>query len=573
MGRRQRIEQHAEALWSERAGGYDAHWRELADYLMPRRVRWFTSDRNRGDKRSQNIIDSTARFALRTLQSGLHAGLTSPARPWFSLSTFDPDLAERQNVKEWLHEVTTRMQAVFEKTNLYNVLPVIYGDMAGFGTAAMSVQDDEKDLFRCYPYPIGSYALGLDARGMVTTFYRKYELTVRQIVEMFGVQSGYRDIDWTNISQAVKAQWDQGNYQSGVEVGWVVMPNEEYSPNRLQARFKRWVSLHYETGASGDTFLRESGYDTFPVMAPRWDTTGEDSYGTSCPGMDALGDIKQLQLMQKEKAKAIQKSVNPPLVGPPELRTQKTSLLPGDITYAADRKDGGLRPIHEVGLNIDHLVRDIAETQYRIQRAFFEDLFLMLARSDSFRGSTQVTAREIEERHEEKLLALGPVLERTEDELLEPVIDRVFALMNERGMLPPWPSELDGVQLRVQYTSIMADAQRLVAVVGLDRFSGSIAPWAQAVPEVLDKINFDEMVDDYGRSLGLNPKIIRASEAAAARRAQRAQQQQAMIDAQQAQTIAKAAKDASGAQLNNDSMLDQIVRGAASPQGPYPSAA
>lgn len=538
---------------------FDSHWRELGEWMLPRRTRFTASDRNKGDKRNQNIIDSTGRFALRTLQSGLHAGLTSPARPWFNLSTPDPDLAASQPVKEWLHVVTQRMQVVFADTNLYNVLPILYGDLGLFGTAAMGVLPDGPDLFRCYAYPIGSYALGLDARGIASSFVRDYELSVRQVVEQFGVVPGTTEIDWNRISTTVKSQWDKSNYEEAVELTWIVTPNEEANAARLEAQYLPWASCHFERGnsASGG-FLKESGFQTFPILAPRWDITGEDTYGTDCPGMTALGDVKQLQMMQRDKAKAIKKQIDPPLVGAPELRTQKTSLIAGDITYVREPATA-LRAIHEITLNLEHLRLDIGDVQYRIQRAFYEDLFLMLARSDENRGAQPVTAREVEERHEEKLLALGPVLDRTNDELLDPLIDRVYHLMDAAGLLPPPPEAVQGVKLKVEYISIMAQAQKLVGVVGQDRFMASMIPLLEAFPAVADKIKIHQVIDNYADMLGVDPRILRTTEEAEQIAAARAQQQAAMAEAEQAQMMARAVKDAAAAPMGTDSALDRLV--------------
>ena len=561
--RRSRYGRIKEALWMERSS-FDAHWRELGDWMLPRRIRFTTSDRNKGDKRNQNIIDSTARFAARTLQSGLHAGLTSPARPWMKLTTPDPDLAQFQPVKEWLHVVTQRMLTVFQQTNLYNMLPIVYGDMGVFGTACMSLLEDTKDLFRCYTYPIGTYALGLNKRGLATTFVREYELSVRQVVEEFGVERGGRDIDWSNISAAVKRLWDSGDYEAAVQICWIVLPNEDARPTRLEAKYLPWSSCHFELGADENKFLRESGFRSFPILAPRWDVTGEDSYGTDCPGMTALGDVKQLQLMQRDKARAIKKMIDPPLVGPTALKTQKTSLLPGDITYV-DTREGmqGLRSIHEIPINIEHLTRDIGETQYRIQRAFYEDLFLMLAQSDRIRGSQPVTAREVDERHEEKLLALGPVLERTNDELLDPLVDRAYMLMDAAGLIPDPPAQLEGVDLKVEYISIMAQAQKLVGVVGQDRFVMSASPMIEVFPEVRHKINVFQIVDNYGEMLGVDPRIIVPTDQAQQALDQERQAAQSQADAAQAVAYAKAAKDASQTPMTGDTALNQLVSGAA----------
>ena len=132
-------------LWNERTTN-EPHWRDLNDHISPRKARWFTSDRNKGDRRNQKIIDSTATFSLRTLQSGMHAGMTSPARPWMRLGVPDPDLNEYGPVREWLHTVTQRMLTIFQQTNVYNALPVHYGCMGLFGIAATALMDDDDEL-------------------------------------------------------------------------------------------------------------------------------------------------------------------------------------------------------------------------------------------------------------------------------------------------------------------------------------------------------------------------------------------------------------------------------------------
>ncbi len=563
---REQYEKLRRALLTERAS-FDEHWRELGNYLAPRRTRFWVTDKNRGDRRSQHIIDSTAVFSARTLASGMHSGLTSPARPWFRLTTPDPDLATLGPVKQWLHIVTQRMNAVFLQTNLYNALPIVYGDMGVFGTAAMGVLEDDRDLFRCYVYPIGSYALGLDRRGLVSTFVRDYRLTVQQLVDEFGHVDGAnaKDIDWTKFSRAVKDQYDRGNYQAPVDVTWIVQPNPDPDPDRLDATGLPYTSCHFERGANDATFLRESGFRQFPIMAPRWDVTGEDTYGTNCPGMTALGDVKALQVMQKRKAQAIEKQINPPVTGPTSLKTQQVSLLPGGITYS-DVREGvaGLRPVHEVAPDLRGILQSEGQTQYRIQRAFFEDLFLMLAQSDGARGAQPITAREVDERHEEKFLALGPVVERTSDELLGPLIDRAYALMVRGHLLPPPPPELHGVDLRVEYTSIMAQAQKLVNAAGIDRFLQSALSIAQAAPEVRFKINTFAVVDEYADVTGVNPKLVHSDEDASAAMASAQQQAQQAQAAAQIHQFGVGAKALGDTNLEGDSALKRMIEGASS---------
>jgi len=572
VDRRRRYESLRGALGTGRSS-FDAHWRELGDFLMPRRTRWWAGDRNKGDKRNQQIIDSDPRYAARTLASGLHAGLTSPARPWMKLSTPDPGLAEFGPVKEWLHDVTGKMLTVFATSNLYNVLPLVYLDLGVFGTASMAIVEDTKDLFRCYSYPTGSFSLGQDARGLATTFVRDYQQSVRQVVEAYGVQEDGRTIDWSHISQRIHDLWEDGEYEAAVNITWMVKPNELRDGERKTAKYKPWASCHFETdhtdGGIAKVFLRESGFDTFPVMAPRWDITGEDTYGTDCPGMMALGDIKQLQMQQREKAKLIKTVVAPPMTGPSSLRSQKVSVLPGDMTYV-DVREGmqSLRPVYEPRLDgLQFLLEDMREVRYRVQRAFYEDLFLMLARSDDRLGADRPTAREIDERHEEKLIALGPVLERTNDELLGPLVDRVYAVMDAAGLIPEPPSEIVGVKLKVEYISILSQAQKLIGVAGQERLLQTVAGISQYQPEALDKLDTDQVIDNLADMLGTDPRLIRTTEAAEAIRADRRQAQAAQMQAEQAKLLAGAAKDASQAPLTGDSALARIVAGAGQAPG------
>jgi hypothetical protein len=506
---------------------FDAHYRELADHFLPIRTRFTTSRRNQGARRSTVLVDSTPRYAVRTLGSGMHAGLTSPARPWMKLTTPDPTLSESPAVKSWLHLVTLRMLTVFLRTNLYTALPTLYADVGVFGTGAMAMLEDQQDLFRCYNYPIGSYAMGINERGLVDTFTREWVMTVGNLVDTFDPthRAEKRSPNWAKFSTTVKQLYDRKAYDQPIDVCWFVGPNRDHEQQSLDYRRFPIVSVHYERGGTAygsdsalsdrNRVLRESGFNEFPVLCPRWDVTGEDTYGTDCPGMTALGDVKALQIMDKRMNQAVEKGITPPLTAPTSLRTQKTSLLPGDITYI-DVREGqqGVRAIHEIATNLEHMSVLIDKRQYRISKAFYEDLFLMLQTIDARRGLQPATAREIEERHEEKLLALGPVLERMADELHDPMVDRSYAIMERAGLIPPPPPELEGVELKVEYISIMAQAQKSISLMGLDRFMQTAAAMKEVWPEIGYKVNARQSIDDYGDMTGINPNIIRSDEEA-----------------------------------------------------------
>jgi hypothetical protein len=543
------------SLETERSS-WTSHWKDLADYILPRRVRFNTTERNKGDKRNQKIINNTATLAARTLRSGMMAGVTSPARPWFRLTVYNPAMAEIESVKWWLHDVTRLMNTVMLRSNLYNSLPIMYGDLGVFGTSALSILEDSDKVMRTYVPPLGSYVISNNERGLVDCFAREFEMTVRQVVNKFGrtnKKSG--TIIWDNISPNVRNLYMNDTFEAPINVKHFILPNDDYDPGALESRYKKFKACYFEAGQSPDKFLEETGFDEFPMLCPRWDVLGEDAYGTS-PGMDALGDVKSLQVLERRKAQAVEKTVNPPMTGPSSLKNQKASLIAGDITYI-DVREGqqGFKPAHDMNFPVKDVMLDIQEHQNRIQRAFYEDLFLMLTLTDR----REITAREIEERHQEKLLMLGPVLERLNDECLDPMIDRIFSIMLRSGLIPPAPPQLSGENLKVEYLSIMAQAQKLVSSGSIERFATFVRTAGEIYPPIFDKVDMDQTVDEYGDMMGVPPRMIRSDDAVAAIRDERKKMQRAEAQAQNAERLAKAGKALGTTPAGGDTLLQRMA--------------
>ncbi|MDB4871963.1 MAG: tail protein [Gemmatimonadales bacterium] len=546
------------AIWSD--------WRDLNDWLLPTRGRFFlgSTERNRArSRRSKQIIDSTGSLAARTLSSGMMSGITSPARPWFRLTTPDPDLAEFASVKQWLHVVTERMSTVFIRSNVYNKLPLIYQDLGVFGTAAMFVEESDRTVIRCSDFPIGSYYLSNDYEGRIGVFAREFQMTVRQLVKRFGLIEGTKNIEWSRFSSRVKNAWDLGQGETYIDVAHVIEPNDEYDGERFGAQFKKFRACYFERGSPElNMLLEESGFDEFPVLAPRWEVTGEDAYGTSCPGMIALGDVKALQTMKKRGLQAVDKKVSPPMVAGTSMKNSPLSILPGGVSYVDESQHQKFRAAFEVNLDLSDLHQEQAEVRRLISRSFYEDLFLMLSYGDDQRGSQPPTAREIDERHEEKLLALGPVLEQLNQDLLDPLIERAFEIMYRRGMIPPAPPELEGVELKVEYISIMAQAQKAVGRAAIQDFSAFLIAQVEATPNdpsILDVVDRDQMVQEYGDRTGIPPRIVRSDEQVQAIRDKRAQQQEAQRQAEVIAQNAKSAKDLASADTSGKNALTDIM--------------
>lgn len=504
-------------------------WRGVADFIEPTRLR--LDGQSEGAASRKMIVDSRATFAHQTLASGMHSGITSPARPWFRLTTTDPELKDYAPVKEYLASVETRMREVFQGSNVYNTFHMGYGDLGQFGQSASLLVEDEKSTIRMISLLHGTFWIARDETGRATTLYRKFRWSVQRIVSRFG---------YDKCSNVIKNAWDRAKYDDVFTICHAVEPRLNRDKNRIDKRNKPFLSNYWEDGQGkgNDKLLEESGFDANPIIAPGWQISGDDNYALS-PGQVILNDIKRLQKEQTLKLEAIDKMVRPPMTGPTSMKNNPASLLPGSLTYVDDPTGKGYRPAMEVNLRIGDLQQDIRELKDDINTAFYADLFLMLSNME---GIQPRNVMEIAERKEEKLLALGPVLENIYNGQLAPTIDRGFEIMDRRGMLPPPPPEIEGQELKIEYISMLAQAQKAVSTGSIERAASFIGNLAAVKPEVLDKFDADEAVDQYADMVGAPPSIIVSDDEVAKIREERAKQQQAAQNAEMAATMAPAAK-------------------------------
>lgn len=536
---RQQVMRRRSALESDRTS-WEAHWRDLSDFILPRKGRFLPGTANRGGAVNSRILNNTGTMALRTLASGLMSGLTSPARPWFKLVTRRPQMMEADGVKVWLEEVEELIREVFNRSNLYQCLHSTYEELGCFGTGALLVFEDFHTVVTGEALTAGQYWLATNARGSVDTLYRRYALTVGQIVDEFA--PGHGDgRDWSKVSPQVRSLWDLQDRDTKLAVLQAIEPNPDYRPGPGPSWRKKVRSVWVEEGGPADRLLRVSGFDSFPAMCPRWHPTPGDTYGRSC-GMDALEDIRQLQAMEREKARAIEKMVNPPLLAP---AGSLVNDLPGGVNFydsSALASPPVYAPLYQVNPRVGEMVQDQEFVRGRIRDAFYADLWLMIADIDR----SGVTATEIDARREEKMLMLGPVLEQLHHELLDPLIDRVFDICDRAGLLPEVPEALAGQRVQVQYSSMLAQAQRAIATGSIERMVSFVGNLSAVMPTALDTVDLDEAARDYGAAIGAPARMLRSTDQIQALRDDRAKREaesQAMqvgsLAAQNAEVLSK----------------------------------
>lgn len=520
---------------------FDPIWNDLRQYILPwhgRSLQGCEQDEDKqGRLKKHKILDGTATRALGVTAAGMQAGINSPSRPWFKLGYSDKELSEWKPVRMWLDAVEKTVREIYARSNVYNMLHHTYLELGAFGTASAAIRPSFGTIIRARPMTIGEYWLGLDNEGKVNTFLRKFRLTAMQMISEFGE---------ANVSEAVKSAYNNKRTEETFTVYMFVEPND----GRITFPFaegKTYRVVYHEKSFEGNNALRVTGSERFNILAPRWHTVGMMPYGFG-PGVATLTDIKGLQKEYEKKLVAQDKMVDPPLRGPSKLEGQIVNTMPGGITYDDSlQASNGLQPLYQVNFDMQASIMGIQDTRMAIRQGLFTDLFTMIANTvDVAKTATEVAALK-----EEKMMVLGPVLDSVHNEVHRPLIDSAYHYALEADLLPEPPEEIEGLEIEVEYISILAQAQKMVATSGIEQLAGFVGNLSAVFPEARHKFNATEAIDEYANAIGTSAKIINSDEEV--QEMQQAEQQQMQM--QQAMAAGAAAAD-SARVLSDTDMSD-----------------
>jgi hypothetical protein len=528
------------------------HWRELAEYFLPRRYKWVITpnQQGRGSPINQHILDSSGVFAARNLAAGLMSGKSSPTQPWFKFKIGRLDSTLTTPVSLWLAECERLFRLVLQESNFYNSIAQFYYDLVIFGTAVMIIYEDFENVINCYNPCAGEYYVDIDGKYRPCVLYREFTMTVAAVVDEFGIE---------NCSAVVKQLFNNPNSTNSsgsnltreIIVAHAIEPNNDGRDFGIDASFA-FRECFWEWGGStgpqagaplAPALLRKRGFHEQPHMTVRWDIVSNDPYGRS-PAMDGLPDQKQLQLETRRKAQAIDKMVNPPLVADVQLKNQPVSLLPGGMSFVTGYTSSGkpgISSIYDTKFPINEITADLEEVRGRLRKVFFNDLFQT---ASQFETRSNITAVEWSMRKAESMVMLGPVLERIDNEGLKVAVERIFNIMSRAGIFPDPPEEIAGKNMEIEFVSMLAQAQDAAQAASIERVLGLAGNLVGVKPEVMDNIDTDFALDKYSSLLSNDPRMIRSLEAVAAIREERAQAEQQAQQAQQADAVQKYAASA-----------------------------
>lgn len=513
------------------------YWQHLGDILLPSQAD-FTRATREARPRTDIIYDGTPRLAARGLATTIDGLLKPKTSRWFNVTVTDRDVAEIDEVKLWLEQVSDRMwQAIYRSQARFTQRSAEVDEhLAVFGTGSLFIGENARKtglLFRSFH--LNSIGLEENADGQVDRWKVDEKLNARQAIGRWGEEKLHADV--------VKAASDPKKANEEFCFTQVILPRDDYEAGRIDQRGLAYRSCVIDV--KHEHKVEEGGFHEFPVAVPRWETAPGEVFGRS-PGMMALPDAKTLQAMGKTLLIAGQKAVDPPVWAYNDAVISPIRTFPGgtitlDATAAAGINGSPIGTL-DMGKNMPLGLDMQAAVRQQVEAAFFKNVFALPIEG------RQMTATEILERKEEFLRTIGPVFGRLESDYLGKIVERVFSIMHRAGQFPPFP-EIGDVEVRIEfeYMSPIQKARKETELASLGRAFEILAPLMEVDPSVADNIDADQIVRDLPEAGGIPQRWLRPQAEVEAIREQRAQQQEAALAVEAAKPVAGALKDLTAA--------------------------
>lgn len=559
---REHCEDRAKSLMATRKG-IDPIVSEISSLAQPARSRFMPVQgrRNPAKTRAHRLYDGHGIRAARVLTSGSMSGMSSPSRPWFKTKVADDALMKFFAVKQWFSAVDRIMMSFIASTNLYRAFKAGYGELGLFATEAAILDEHWQKGLVAHSLIFGEYWIDQSDTLEPDTLLRYAPMSVRTVVARFVADRfDSQVLHWDRVSPSIKTSWDNSRYDEAIDILHLIEPNPAYDPQRFDAAGKPWRSVYWEPGRdSSKSVLQANGREEQPFWSARWDAQSGDAWGIDSPGWVALPDLRALQAQAKRKGDATDMTVFPPMMGP---GTVKLKMAPKAFTAVPAADQVTVKPVYQPDYrSIEVIGRDVIDAREAIDDAFFVDLFMAITEMD---GVQPRNNEEIFSRNEEKLAQLGPVVENVNTEKLGVTIDRVFGICMRRGMFPPAPEELQGMEIVVEYVSILAQAQRAIGLTIMERSLGFVGNLSATFTDIADNIDGDAVFMDYWERSGAPMEAVRDPQERDRIRAGRAQQlaaKQAQETMPAVESGAKAAELLSQTDVRGRPVLDTLFGG------------
>lgn len=515
-------------------GDFDTMYQELHN-------RFYVESSNIIEERSKGsrlhaLLDSTALDCADVAASGLANYLTPNTAKWLYLEHQDRNLRDDKEIKQWMQDASDEVLSVLAGSNFYDQMPLFYKASVVYGTAVMFCEQDEEDGVRFYTIPIKNTYIVEDARERPCEFYLIFEYTAEE------AWSRFKEAVSDEIKEALKSGKNEDKkYKFICYIGKrLERDDKKMDKNNMPIRMA-WVDEKTKA------IVKEDGFHSMPCVAHRFYKRPQIVYGYS-PAMKAMPYTRMMNAMSDTMLRSAMKQTDPAIMLPHDAFLGTPNFNPRAINYYQRGKLNPKDEILPVG-NFGHPNIGVETLEYykkQIRDIMFYTTFQAFSEL-----TKQMTVPEVMERISEKMTVLGPAVGRFMNDVLQPLIEKVVMILYNAGKLPPMPEGLmQNPSFEVKFVGRLVQSQRQSEINNIVNAIGIIGQVAQVKPEVLDKINADEVVTTIANITGLPASMIYSDDEVRKLREQRAEAQAQEAQLMQAQALAQTYKTASEGDRN-----------------------
>lgn len=496
-------------------------WQELAILADPRNA-YFRTVRPNGDM-SMLIpkTDDTFQLLLPTHAAIMHSLLTPMAYRWHSFTFFDPGLQQQygyilSQTSEFLH--AKRYSA---RSGFVGAMSEAYISMAVYGHCILEVTKDVKTRSVIYKaLPIKEFCIDKDANGFVNTFYRKVEMTYRNLRTLFPnyVPEKYANAD--------NLRW----LDTYMELMCVVEPSLDNPGKYDNVWIDKTNSVILEKTVTKKSRFICSRSNVYP--------TSDDPYGFSpameiMPSMKALNSLSYNILKLGDNAARLDFLVGEDVINPANF-AGNGNIIEGGIS------DEGRAMVQRIQYP-DMPSADYVQKQYieKIKMALFVNFFMTLNETQS-RSATDSMIKS-----NEKAQMVAPTGDRIARELLIPLIELELQYYGDMHALPQFPEEIKNAGVATDFDitldNPMLKGQRIDSANGIM----TMAQYLGALLGLNTEINIDRAKEVLVEIFNIPAAVLNTPEEKQQIVNELKQQQQIAMLAENAGNIGKGIKDLS----------------------------
>ena len=392
-----------------------------------------------GEQFGISIYDENPAAAVRKFAVGF-AGLTVERNAgdewWLGFEPPKKSLLKSDAIKDYMQDCAEQISFGYGQSTFYREFPECMKDAAVL-MGTMTADEDwinDRVVFRNRD-PRCHY-IGLDMYGNIDIDDFELDMTAKTMLEQFGEK---------NMPKAIVDEAngkDKKDPFAEHKVIHTICRNGSARAGSIDTTDMEYISIYvmnFSDPATGiDKWVLEKKGVPAGAINIRLGTPTKSGYPISLAGY-ALTAASKGNMFSRYDARAAHLMVNPPRKASASLRDalRKSKLDPGSTTFQPDSGEWVLEFLN-TKTDLKGALERITKCKDAVDDIFFVSFLEMLTR----RESSVKTLGEIYQMLAEMLRLMGPVVQATEDDGLEPSTNAIWRHEEQAGRMPDPPDEL-----------------------------------------------------------------------------------------------------------------------------------